>query len=363
MPAENGDRESHERSCRSVVLRFLRPDLRKETYISICIFIILAGIATGVFIKQFHFNPAVLTAKQLMPEGMEVPDPLLDKDVIKLIPIPEGMVSMTAPESFNPDTLYEKINGKAELYLAAGFKRLLCHRLKADKSSQPDLWMEVYVYQMDSSTNAFAVYSRQRRNDGIALDLTEFSYKTKNAVFFTHGKYYVEVVGSAAEEKLFLFMYDFAGRFVKNVAVKSKKKKEFELFPKEGFVPKSISLIPSNAFGYEKLSNVYIATYKKNGKQAMLFLSNRNTSKSADDLSNGYKAFLEMFGGNILPLDIGVENARLIEIFGTYELFFTKGEYFCGVHESEDITLAKEMAITLFQSIQTKTDGKTKPAK
>ena len=197
----------------------------------------------------------------------------------------------------------------------------------------------------------------------MALDLAEFSYKTQNALFFTHGKYYIEVVGSAPEEKLFHFMSDFAGRFIKNVAVESSQKKEFELFPKEGLVPKSISLIPSNAFGYEKLNNIYIATYKKEGQQATLFLSNRMTSKNAEDLSDGYKTFLEMFGGNILPLDIGVENALMVEIFGTYELFFTTGEYFCGVHESGDIESAKEMGRILFQSMQAKTDGKTKPAK
>jgi len=341
--------------------------LKKETYISICIIIILAGIGTGVFIKQFYFNPAVLSIQQLMPEENtspdSVPDPMDSENGNKLIPVPEGMDSMTMPEKFGPDTLYEKINGKAELYLTAGFKLLLCHRLKVKESGEPGLWMEVYVYQMDSGKNAFAVYSRQRRNDGVALDLAEFSYKTQNAVFFTHGKYYVEVVGSAPEEKLFRFMNDFAGRFIKNIAVKSSRKKEFELFPKEGLVPKSISLIPSNAFGYEKLNNIYIATYKKEGQQATLFLSNRKTSKDAEDLSNGYKTFLEMFGGKILPLDIGVENALLVEIFGTYELFFTTGEYFCGVHESGDIESAKEMGRILFQSMQIKVDGKTKPAK
>lgn len=219
------------------------------------------------------------------------------------------------------------------------------------------------VHEMDSSTNAFAVFSRQRRSDGMALDLAEYSYKTQNAVFFTHGEYYVEIVGSASEEKLFPFMYEFVRRFTKNIAVKTKEKKEFDLFPKEGLVPKSISLIPSNAFGYEKLNNIYIAAYKKEGKQATLFLSDRNTPENAEELLKGYTSFLEMFGGKALPPEIEVENAILVEIFGTYDLFFTFGKYFAGVHESGDITSAKEMATTLFKHIKTKVDEKTIPEK
>jgi len=343
--------------------------LNKETYISICILIILVGIGAGVFVKQFHFNPAVLTANELMPEDTTLQDSgsapgsesISPEDRNKLLPVPSGMVSMTKPEQFSTDTLYEKINGKAELYLSAGFKRLLCHRLKDRASSDAGLWMEAYVYQMDGSTNAFAVFSRQRRSDGTALDIAEFAYKTKNAVFFAHGEYYVELVGSTSEEKLFSFMYEFAERFTANVDVTTKGKTEFDLFPKEGLVPESISLIPSNAFGYDKLDNIYIATYKKEGKQATLFLSNRNAPEAASQLSNGYKSFLEMFGGSPLPSGIDVENAILVEIFGTYDLFFTFGEYFAGVHESEDIPSAKAMATDFFNHLQKKTNGKTTP--
>ncbi|MBW1895112.1 MAG: hypothetical protein JRI91_15685 [Deltaproteobacteria bacterium] len=342
--------------------------MKKETYTSIFILILLVGIGTGVFIKQFYFSPAILSVHQMMPEGTEPHKPESNQPGDMSIPIPEGMASMTLPEKFSPDTLYEKINGKAELYLSAGFKSLLCQRMKSESVSEPgseigpelgsELWMEVCVYQMDNDTNAFAVYSRQRRSDGIALNVTEFSYRTGNAIFFTHGPYYIEVVGSASKDELLQYMYVFADRFIKNMSVENKRKPEFELFPQQDLIQKSISVIPSNAFGYEKLDNMYVATYKQGEKQATLFFSNRKTPKNAEDLSNGYKAFLKMFGGNKIPHDTGIENAQLVEIFGTYDLFFTKGPYFCGVHESEDIETAKKMAVNLFHSLKNNVDGK-----
>ncbi len=334
--------------------------MKKETYTSIFILIVLAVIGTGVFIKQFYFNPAVLTFDQLTPEETEPHKSESNQPGDISIPIPKGMASMTLPEKFSPDTLYEKINGKAELYLSAGFKSLLCRRMKPKNTSDllPDLWIEVFIYKMDNDTNAFAVYSRQRRSDGITMDIAEFSYRTGNAIFFTHGPYYIEVIGSESKDELLQYMYVFADRFIKKIPVEKKKNSEFEMFPQQGLVQKSISVIPSNAFGYEKLDNMYVATYKQGEKQATLFFSNRKTPKNAEDLSIGYKAFLKMFGGNKIAHDTGIENAQLMEIFGTYDLFFTKGPYFCGVHESEDIETAEKMAVNLFHSLKNNIDEK-----
>lgn len=323
--------------------------MAKETYISIVVMMLLAGIGTAIGIKQFYFSPAVLSIQQVMPDTgghsaavSEPPDRLS-------VSIPAGMSPMTSPETFGPETLYEKINGKAELYLSAGFKNLFCHRMKSDKA--PHLWVEMFVYEMDSDTNAFAVYSRQRRSDGVPHDIATNAYQTENAIFLTHGPFYIEIVGSEPSDPLRQSMLQAAALFIKERPVENQSKPEFDLFPKQGLVKESMSIIPSNAFGYERLDNVYAATYALGDKQATLFISNRQTETDARELFNGYEAFLKMFGGTRVMGPIGIDNALLMEIFGTYELFFTKGPYLCGVHESEDPETAKQMAADLFTAL------------
>ena len=52
-------------------------------------------------------------------------------------------VPLTAGEIFEAQNLSDKINGKAELYLSAGFVRLISQRFKDERGS--DLWIEAFL--------------------------------------------------------------------------------------------------------------------------------------------------------------------------------------------------------------------------
>jgi hypothetical protein len=47
-----------------------------------------------------------------------------------LVSLPENLSEMTPLENFTPETLYEKINGQADLYLASGFLQLKSQRYR-----------------------------------------------------------------------------------------------------------------------------------------------------------------------------------------------------------------------------------------
>ena len=165
-----------------------------ETGIGLFILLIIAGIAIGVFARQFQFNPAVISLHDTLVSEDKI-DVSGDRSNEKIIiPIPKGTTPMTAPENFSPDTLYEKINGKAELYLSAGFIRLLSQRIKSQKN--PELWMEALIYEMKTPSSAFAVFSIQRRDSGTPTEISRFSYQTENALFMVHGSYYLEIISS-----------------------------------------------------------------------------------------------------------------------------------------------------------------------
>ena len=53
---------------------------------------------------------------------------------------------MSAPENFRPDDVYNKIDGKADLYLTAGFVHMTCQRFELKAAN--DDWMEWFVYDM-----------------------------------------------------------------------------------------------------------------------------------------------------------------------------------------------------------------------
>ena len=62
--------------------------------------------------------------------------------------------------------------------------------------------MDVYLYDMGSAPNAYAVFSGQRRPGSPNSSLTANAYTTTNALFFTQGQFYVEIVADRAAETL-----------------------------------------------------------------------------------------------------------------------------------------------------------------
>jgi hypothetical protein len=321
-----------------------------ETGIGFVILLIITGIAVGVFTRQFQLNPAVISLHdELISDGkMAVSgDHSSEKN---MIPIPGGMVPMTAPELFLPDTLYEKINGKAELYLSAGFNRLLSQRIKLQK--QPESWMEAFVYEMKSASSAFAVFSIQRRDSGTPTEISKFSYQTENAVFLMHGLNYLEIISSESSEEMKNYLLEFAKLFIQQTPSENVSIPELSMFPKACSDMDRISVIPSSAFGFNKLDNIFTSVCNLNGKEVMIFISNRQTSLNAERLSSEYREFLKSFGGVELPGFAQIKGSNFIEIFDAYELFFNSGTYFCGVHEAADQKTAETAAAILFHAIR-----------
>ena len=217
----------------------------KQTFLSLIILGVLAVISGGIFWVQFNYNPAVQPMSSALPAGdtrdtnVTTPPASAEKPLISS----SGQSPLTPLETFDAETLSDKINGKAELYLSAGFIRLHSQRFKDEAAG--DVWMEVFVYDMQSAQNAFSVFSAQRRQDARTLDLGQYAYQTQNAIFFSHGPFYVEIVASDVSETIVQSMLTFAEAFIEKHPIKTQTIGENELFPQEGLILNSISLVSS----------------------------------------------------------------------------------------------------------------------
>lgn len=320
---------------------------KSETYIGLGILLTLVGIATGVFLRQFHYNPAIFVGNA--PRSGNSATSRLDLSGDTLIGLAEGMVPLSPPEIFGPETLSDKIDGKAELYLSAEFISLLSQRL-AEKGN-PNSWMEVFVYDMGTIRRAFAVYSIQRRPDAENVSLSDFAYRTENALFFAHGRYYVELIAAVTTGKMDEAMQSFAHRFIEKTGVSQERIDELTLFPQERLDKDSIVLLISDAFGFDRLDNVFMANYTVGNTELTAFLSVRETSSEASGLVAAYHGFLIENGGVDVKSDIGIPGAKLVEILDTFEVIFSHGKFLAGVHAAEDKGQAEQFADTLMRKL------------
>jgi Family of unknown function (DUF6599) len=342
------------------VIRKNKNSSRRQTLLSGIILSALLVIGAGIFITQSRFNAGVLQKDAIL----QVPDK--NKPSSKLapnalfFPLPAGIQPLSSTEVFDARTLSDKIDGKAELYLSSGFARLISQRFKDERNA--DLWMEAFAYDMGNSQNAFSVFSAQRREDAASLDLTQNAYRTPNAVFLTHGRYYLEIIASKASEKVPQPVKVMAETFIRNTPAEAITVNETALFPKQEMVKNSIVLIASNAFGYDGYDKIYSAEYELNGQRLTGYLSHRRTPEEAGKLASAYAAFLLTYGGQNIKERLPIKDARMIRILDTYEIIFSHGSYLAGVREAATVDQAKTLAGWLYHQIKETDNGsRSKP--
>ncbi len=262
----------------------------------------------------------------------------------------EGLKALSAIEIYDASTLSDKINGKAELYLAAGFKQLESRRfgLSADTTR----WMERYVYRMANYRSAFAVFSGQRRADVQLLEMGSHAYTAANGLFLVHGPYYVEIIASEVADDLQAAAMQLARAFVTAHKVTAPPLVEMTLFPEQGRVIDSRMLTAASTFGIKGLDWVYTCRYIESGHEALAFISRRASADEAGTLAHLFISQWLDYDGKAVPLGPSWSNARAVTILDNYEIVWVQGQYLVGVHEGTDLDFSLGLAKRLRQAVK-----------
>jgi hypothetical protein len=323
---------------------------RGQSLASAVILALLVLIAAAIFLKQSRFDEARFDALVMQAgqagediQGASSPD-------ISAI-APDGYSPMSETESFDRVSLSDKINGKADGYLEAGFVRLTCRRFMNDVRS--DLWFEFYLYDMEVPRNAFSIYSKQKRDGVDDQEFTELAYATENAVFFATGKYYVEIVSAAQDSRLVSDIIRMSKNFIQAYSTDSVVLPEMAYLPSEGLDTGSVSLIPTDGFGYSGFDNIFTGTYDMDGTRVVGFVSIRETPGEANGLVAGYDAILSEFVGDerLSPETARIPGLVIVDLFGEYEFFFASGNILAGVHGAQDRAVGEKLAFNIYNQI------------
>jgi len=325
---------------------------KTESFVGYAVIFLLVIISGGIFFKQSRFDPSVLKPGALQQELSTQPlSPLTPpKDLLPYAP--QNLTPLSPAESFGPENLSDKINGKAELYLSAGFVGLVSQRFATE--DEPSAWMEAFIYHMGSPRGSYAVYSLQKRSEAKELELGDYGYGTENSLYLVHGPYYLEIVSSVARERMAELMLSFGRNFISKTPVEGNELNELALFPEKNLNRESISLIPSNGFGFEQFDSIFTAQYGVGDTELTAFLSRRKSQAEAARLVESYSSFLLKFGGTELKSTLNIPGAKLVEIMDTFELVFSRGSILAGVHSAENRKAAEELALMLDQTLAEK---------
>lgn len=307
-----------------------------QSFLSILILSVLILIGIIIYLKQFRYDFSDLVSTKNAAAAPQTADLEL--------PTPTGYIGAKT-EIFGADDLYSKIDGKADLYLESGFKRLYCRIFK--NSSDQNLWMEIFVYDMDTPKNALAVFGVQRRPEGEAIGIADFAYKTPDAIFLSQGKYYVEITGSASSTQLVNSMTEAGSVFIKNAGSQAGQIEELALFPKQNLIPQSFKLYVSGAYGFEGFKELYAAGYNINDESVTAFVCKVADASGAQKLANDYKAFIAENGGEPKMASNSNLKDAVFNLADEFEIVFSKGRFVSGVHGAQNQASAENIASLL----------------
>ncbi len=310
-----------------------------EKMVSWAVIALLGVILAAVFIKQSRYDKTLWHPRVADQEPAARTPP--GQAAKAEIPVPAGLAPLGPVETFGPETLSDKIDGKAELYLPSGFIRLQCQRFGPVAGPW---WFEVFFYEMKGPREAFSVFSAQRRAGGKPLNLAQFAYQTANSLFFVRDATYIEMVGSEASATLMKSMQDYARTIAKAGAGKSSSVGEMNLFPADGLVADSVVMLATDAFGFSGLKDVFIATYRINGKELTGFLAKRPDAAAAAKLLSDYVGFLTENGAKVVTPQGAIGGITVLAVFDLFEVVFVQGPCFAGVHEAQDREAAAAFA-------------------
>lgn len=314
---------------------------------------LLGVICVGLLVQQSRFNPAVSVAQRA---------PLLQtaaggalKATAGLLPEIPGFTSQTPAQSYGPDTLSDKIDGKAELYLQAGFQEMSCRSFTL--AAAGGAHVEVFLYDMGSPAHAFAVFSGQRRPGSPSLSLTANAYATANALFFTQGKYYVEIVadrgGEAIQKSLEAYATALLAKLPAPGGAKGKDPKA--LFPKDGLALDSVRLSATDAFGLAGFNNVFTGEYKLKEGMATAFIASRDNPEQAQADGKRYLEFLTANGYQKVQAPGAAAGLNVFSLDkSSFEIVFTQGHTLSGVHDASSLQAALELAARLRTALKGK---------
>jgi hypothetical protein len=205
--------------------------------------------------------------------------------------LPEGWRLVNGPKTYTKKTLFERINGQAELFFKYGFQKsaFAIYQNRKEKENQ----IELDIYDMGSVLHAFGIFSRFRNSNrpgSVGLD----SYFEDRSGLFYQGKYFVMLYSAESNPDL---LRHWSLLISKNIPDSSLPPKEIGFFPKEALHPDSIQYFPDGLLGRKFLGRGFQGTYqgKDGDKEPKLFIA---IFKSSQEAANALKQFRDGLAKN-----------------------------------------------------------------
>jgi len=239
---------------------------------------------------------------------------LLAQDIVPDCSAVSGWSQKNEVRTFEPDNLFDYMDGNAEGYIIYGFAKMT-----GVTCASGDQTILIDVSEMETPELAYGMFSANRhpRHEVVALG-TAGQLMPRKATF-VKGKYYVEF---SANEDAAETLEAFARAVEPKVPGPTDLPGTLEWFPKENLDEGSARLVPQSVLGLRMLTRGYIAQYN----DGRAFIVEEESPEAANAVMDKFR---ERLAGNTAA-DVGDEAVTGKDRYLGMMFVVRKGKYIVG---------------------------------
>lgn len=188
-------------------------------------------------------------------------------------------------EVFNPENLFDRINGAAPLFIENNFVEMTSLEYKRGTD-----YITIQAYRHATPEDAFGMYASERSSELPFISIGGEAQGDKSSLFFFAGNMYVKMWSYGLEDASAI-LQRIGGGLAQQIDAGADYPAILQGFAPEGKLLFSEAYITANYIGHEFLKQVYLAKYTVNGKEFQVFVIDGKTPQGVKEILQKYLAF------------------------------------------------------------------------
>lgn len=315
---------------------------RGERIVGVVLLLLIVGIGVAIGVKGQHYDPDLFALNEDLLGDAPAP-------FARVLPVAYGSPSWATGqtvERYGPNNLYEKINGRADQYLAYDVQGLEVQGFTA--SAGDGRFVDVYLYDMGTPLNAFGIYSAERTPGAETVDLGQEGYDAGGSIFFHAGRFYAQVIPGAADADSLQAARAIATAVEQGLPADATATTTTfdptEMLPAEGLAEDSVQYVKEDALGLGFLTNATVANYTVGDDYLTVFVIHEASPEAAAQTLKKYREYIERYG-DVVDEQTTPRGTRLTgNVSGFYDTVFTSGAWIGGASGASAAEPAQRLA-------------------
>jgi len=245
--------------------------------------------------------------------------------------------------TYKPETLFEFMDGAAELYLLYNFVEMNVQVYEDKKGNT----INIEIYDHQNVDNSFGIYSQERPYDCEFMVIGAQANYVEGYLNFYQGRYYVKLSGYSLGAKDKEILSTAAKTVSARLNEKADPPQALKLFPDSQKIKNSEQYITKDFLGYSYFKNVFTADYGNPESSYKLFIIEAPDKPTLEKSINEYKKEVgfaqDILKGGIHEVEDPYQGKLILSV---------SGKYIAGILNPDNVKVNKDLLKQMISNLK-----------